>query len=216
MSHYLPYSVEVDGRWGPDHMLFGRLGAVRFYCKKAIQNGAEYIVIRHQGHRLWEWDVLRPPGCRWHQFPASPLAGLGEGASSIHLVMQEDLHDRARWTDKRLDMWCMTIPLILCASLLPGWPDADYPRPSGPHRDEDYADVLGWRAYVQASSDLRMWLLLATWSIDSLFVEYAKRRGKAHAGEARVRWLLHNAVHTGLLTPWLPLADESQSIPVIH
>lgn len=209
MGHYLPYSVEVDGRWGPDHMLFGRIGAVRRYCQKAIDNGAEIITIRHHGYRVWDWDVTRAPRCRWQAHPVAPLMGLGEGLSSILTITASD--DLSGWTETRLEMWCKNVALILYMALQPGWPEASYPRKSGPHTLEDFADCIDWKAATQAAGDLRLWLMLALWAREVLYPAYEAKKHKPHASAARVAWLIDNASTT--LAPWMPLPDESAHYP---
>ena len=191
--HALPYMVEVWGRYGQETRMFGRLGAVRDFCRSAMQNGATELWVRHQGSRLHHWNRVEG----WTSYP-SPVARLGQSASSLSVLLHVPLLEQEMsW----MRVWAARIPLILIAAMQDGAPLEGYPRESGPHRMEDLAEIIDWRATLECSEDLAMWLRLAMWSLDSFYPAYERRAGNAHPSAARVRWLLDRAPE---MADWMP------------
>lgn len=105
--------------------------------------------------------------------------------------------DLSEWSDSRLNVWCCHLPMImLCALTIAGEPTQEgLPRAKGPYTMADLHSVLHYAVLADIEASPEAWRQLGRWALRVLYPEYRRRKGCAHACEARMFWL--GATHSG-------------------
>lgn len=105
-------------------------------------------------------------------------------------LLRADLTDIHEWPDSRLGVWCRDLPLLLLAALtIAGEPSQEgLPRDKGPYKKSDMHGVLHYAVLAEIESDPKAWRTLGRWACERLYREWRRRKGFAHACEARVYW----------------------------
>ena len=100
--------------------------------------------------------------------------------------------DLTTWNDSRLRVWCRMIPLILLSAIPQSKrPDlADLPGKAGGYSTDEIESAAAWMATAQVEKHgSNGWHWLAHWALFTLYPEYKRRTGSAHACDVRVAWL---------------------------
>jgi hypothetical protein len=175
---------------------YGAPAEVRQTCKRLLARAREGRRESLAGIEVRDGDcgalVARwSPAEGWTTPPPAPppAARLDapEGVMALSALLLEDV---AAWPLSRLGWWAHRLPMLLVSALQPGAPMDGLPRSQGAYTESEIADASSLWVAMEAGADGGAWSALAGWGLRRLFPEWRKRRGKDHACEERVRWLV--------------------------